>query len=208
MLNNRDRKLVLDLVDKYGKEKESGSIFIDNENFIKLINEFYPYISELDSLNYIPDIKKEVIDIVSKQNQSKYTKDNILVSYNDIKMYTNNQLVLEFFKLLDLYSLYIIVRPDKNLFIDINYYQVFDLILGKISTEALQSASVYHTIQKNSIIDFKGNLDESKYSKLHSETIISCDFVKDGILHEFACKALDELKCHASLYNSKKIGRE
>lgn len=199
MLKNTENKnFLIGLVNERAKLNGNESLFLENESFVDIMRILKSNIELISELGFLDDCRDNLLNIIKDENIKE--KNLILNSDNISKMSTDSKIV-EIFKFLDLHCLCVVVEPNNNMYISIDYQKIQSIIQRQISVEANRALSLHHRVQESAIVDSESNLLTSKITELRHELTVSCDFEKNPVLFPYCCESLSELELGLAVYS-------
>lgn len=199
MLKNTENKnFLVGLVNERAKSNGNNSLFLENESFVDIMRILKSNIELISEIGFLEDCKGNLLSTIKDKNVKE--KNLILNSDNISDISTDNK-IAEIFKFLDLHCLCIVVEPNNNMYIAIDYEKVKSIIQRQISVEANRALSLHHRVQESAIVDSESNLLTSEITELRHELTVSCDFEKNPILFPYCCESLSELELGLAVYS-------
>lgn len=182
------------LIEQY-KTKNKG--ILRDKDIVSIIKEMNNLIAMNIELGYLDDLKKE-INILKDNNNVNV---NTIIRYEDALKLELKELTLRIIEVLDNQGLLIVVEPNSNLFIDIDY-EKFLVNTSKCSPlNHISMVTALMDIQKIAFVDSNGNLKRDNLDKLHEELLISTDFEKNPDMFKYMLNTLCYLEKFYFIYN-------
>ena len=182
------------LVEQY-KMKNEG--ILRDEDIISIIKKMDNLIHMNVELGYLDDLKKEINTLKNNDNVDV----NTIIRYQDALNLNLKELTLRIIEDLDNQGLLVVIEPNNNLFIDIDY-EKFLVATSKCSPmNHISMVVALMDIQKTAFVDNSGNLKKDNLDKLHEELLISTDFEKNTYMFEYMLNTLCYLEKFYFIYN-------
>lgn len=192
ILNNS----MIQIVEKY-ISKNKGELS-DSEIF-EIIEELKKLIEINLELNYLEDIKEDIVHL----NIKKDSNLNTIIKKDSIINQEVEELTIKFLDVLDEQGLVLILEPNNNMYIDINYDSLIKLVNNSSFLGCMGVINSLQLIQKNAIVNEKGVLNYENYKKLYNEIFISTDFEKNQIRYNYMTTLLSYLESMGRIYKNK-----
>ena len=167
------------------------SKMLKDEDIVSILKEMHKLIDINVELGYLDELKKEINSIKNYVNAD--LKDNAIIRYKDISNLKLKEIVLRIMEELEKQGLLIVIEPNANLFIDIDYENFLTRTAKCSSFHHVNMIVALASIQKNAIVNSYGKLEKYKLDKLREEFIVSTDFEKNPVLFDYMLKTLDYL---------------
>ena len=201
MLKNIENKNYLkNLVDKKAKLNDRNYLFLENKSFVDVMRDLKTNIEFILELGFLDDCREEILNGIKNKNIS-INEENLILNGDNLSRLSTDTRIAEILKFLDYHCLCIIVEPNKNMYISIDYQKAKSIMEKHISVEANRALSLHYRVQESAIVDSESNLLTSKVDELRHELIVSCDFEKNPILFPYCCESLSELELGLAVYS-------
>lgn len=184
------------IVEKYIVRE--GYILNDNDIF-SIIEELKNLIEMNRELNYLEDIRKDIVNLKIEKD----SKFNTIVKKDYVKNEELNEITVKFIEVLDEQGLILVLEPNNNLYIDINYDKFVKILYKCSSLECIGVITALESIQRNAIIDCEGVLMEENYKNLYREIFVSTDFEKNPVRFKYMNGILSYLEMMYRIYKKK-----
>lgn len=184
------------IVEKYRINKE---YILKDEDIFAIISDMRELVQMNVELGYLDEIKEDILNIKDISMQSK----NTIVKKDTIKDVELQDLTIEFIKSLDEQGLLLVIEPNNNLFVDIDYVKLTQKIKKYSSMGFVGIITALISIQEEAIVDENGNLNKSAYRNLYDNILVSTDFEKNPVRFKYMNIILDDLVNIASMYHNK-----
>lgn len=184
------------IVEKY-KTKE-GYILKDEDVFA-IIEELKVLIEMNRELNYLEDIKEDIINL----KLEKDSRFNTIVKKDFIDDNKVKEITIKFLEMLDEQGLVLILEPNNNLYMDIDYDKFVKLLHKNSNLECIGIITALESIQKTAIVDSEGVLMCENYKNLYQEIFISTDFEKNPVRFKYMNTILSYLEGISRVYKKK-----
>lgn len=201
MLKNTENKnFLISLVNERAKLNENNSLFLKNEYFVDIMRILKSNIELISEIGLLNDCRDNLLTII-KDKKIIIKEENLILNGDNVSEMTTDNKLAEIFKFLDFHCLCIIVEPNSNMYISLDYQKIQSIIQRQISVEANRALSLHHRVQESAIVDGESNLLTSKITELRHELTVSCDFEKNPILFPYCCESLSELELGLAVYS-------
>ena len=184
------------IVEKYRINKE---YVLKDEDIFAIISDMRELVQMNVELGYLDEIKEDILNIKDISMQSK----NTIVKKDTIKDVELQDLTIEFIKSLDEQGLLLVIEPNNNLFVDIDYVKLTQKIKKYSSMGFVGIITALISIQEEAIVDENGNLNKSAYRNLYDNILVSTDFEKNPVRFKYMNIILDDLVNIAGMYHNK-----
>ena len=196
--NTENKNFLIGLVNERAKSNGNNSLFLENESFVDIMRILKSNIELISEIGFLEDCKDNLLSTIKDKNVKE---KNLILNSDNISDISTDTKIAEIFKFLDFHCLCIVVEPNNNMYIAIDYEKVKSIIQRQISVEANRALSLHHRVQESAIVDSESNLLTSKITELRHELTVSCDFEKNPILFPYCCESLSELELSLAVYS-------
>lgn len=184
------------IVEKY-RNKE-GYIPKD-EDVVSIIEELKDLIEMNRELNYLEDIREDIVNLKIEKD----SKFNTIIKKDFINGEGLKEITVKFLEILDEQGLILILEPNNNLYIDIDYDRLVKILHGYSSLRFVGVIRALELIQENAIVNSEGVLAEENYKNLYEEIFVSTDFEKNPIRFKYMNTILSYLEVMFKIYKKK-----
>lgn len=184
------------IVEKYIVKE--GYVLNDNDVF-SVIEELKNLIEMNRELNYLEDVKEDIINLKIEKD----SKFNTIIKKDCIENEGLKEITIKFLEILDEQGLVLILEPNNNLYIDIDYNKFVKLLHKYSSLKCIGVISALELVQNTAIVDSEGVLMNENYKNLYQEVFISTDFEKDPIRFKYMNTILSYLELMPKIYRKK-----
>lgn len=151
-------------------------------DILNIIDDMFNIVDMNIELGYVEDLKNDAHNLVDKKNLHR----NNIVRYDDMSNFELRDMTVKIIKDLDEQGLLLVVEPNGNLFIDIDYQKLTNkLVKCSHLTSCMSVITTLMSIQERSIVNERGNLKKEELAEIHKEAIISADFEKNPITFKY-----------------------
>lgn len=176
-----------EIINSYSK---NGEVLIKDREIFSIIEELKVIIETNNEMNYLFDVREDIISLRKELNG-----ENLIIKKDTLNENGLSELTYEFINMIDEQGLVLILEPNNNLYIDIDYHKLINR-LKKCSPISCMSVLVsLIKIQEKSIFDEFGKFSLTKYDKLHEDILIDTDFERDEDGFKYMCTILSDLEC-------------
>ena len=169
------------------KERNNG--LLKDEDIVPIIKKMENLIDVNIELGYLDDLRKEVK--ILKNN--KDIDVNTIVRYQDALKLDLTELNLRIIEMLNEQGLLLVIEPNSNLFIDIDYEKLL-VNTRKCSTFShVNMVSELILIQQTAIFDSCGKIKKDSFDNLYKGLLVSTDFEKNSCMFKYMVYILSYL---------------
>lgn len=180
------------------EEVKGNEKFIKTEDMPKLIAEMRTLIEMNNELNYLDDIKTDILSLKSSFDSN----NNIIVKGNVVDQFELRELTVEVLKVLSEQGLVLVIEPNNNIYIDMDIDKLIEVCRDILSIENVNVLMWLQKLQVRAIVDIHGNLKEET-NELYKELVVATDFEKNEVRFNFMCGVLSEMEGLVKVYSKK-----
>lgn len=177
---------------------KEGQILKDGD-VLSIIGELRNLIAMNEELNYLEDVRENILNL----NIYKKQNFNTIIKKDNIDNGLINELTEKFLEIIEEQGLILIIEPNDNIYIDIDYTKLLEVIQENASLESTSVISALKLVQENSIIDSKGNIIKENYKNIYKQISILTDFEKNPITFKYMNGILTHLEKLSKIYSKK-----
>lgn len=177
---------------------KEGQILKDGD-ILSIIGELRNLIAMNEELNYLEDVRENILNL----NIYKKQNFNTIIKKDNIDNGLINELTEKFLEIIEEQGLILIIEPNDNIYIDIDYTKLLEVIQENASLESTSVISALKLVQENSIIDSKGNIIKENYKNIYKQISILTDFEKNPITFKYMNGILTHLEKLSKIYSKK-----
>lgn len=193
ILNNSMAQIVGKYISKQKCELNDGEI-------IEIIEELEEIIEMNLELNYLEDIKEDIIQL----NIKKDSNLNKIIKKDSIDNQKLEELTIKFLEMLDEQGLVLVLEPNNNVYMDIDYNRLIKVLENNFSLGYARTIiNALELIQKIAIVSEEGILNYENYKKLYNNIFASIDIEKSKISYNYMNALLSYVESMGKLYKSK-----
>lgn len=139
------------------------------------------------------DIKKAVLSLISEK-AFEVNEDIVLNKFVTLKDAKNakGEFIYEFIEQLDEDYLHMIVEPNNNVYIDVNYTKLKRDLKNMCASIAMPIFIYSEKVQRTAIVSKDGKLSR-QFFDLKNEMIVNTDFEKDASVFKYCSELIDYL---------------
>lgn len=175
-------------------KNNNGKMFLDNDAFVEMMLSLKNDIALISELGFLEDCSKDILSSTTLEN----TK-NLIVNTNNISEFTNSKDIMEIVNFLSSNAICIVVEPNNNTYLDLDYGLIKSEIGNSITRDAVYSLILHEKVQNFAVVTTTGQLSED-LNTFKNKVLVDCDFQKNEVLFPFCCKALDSLELSIAIY--------
>lgn len=176
------------------EDANDAKIFIKDNDFVRMMHELKRSIDLIIELEFLNDYNEMILNSITKDRT-----ENVIVNLNNIKDILNENDVVEIVNFLSQNGFCIIIEPNNNIYIDIDYTLIKNTFSNSISRNAVYSIIIHEKVQNFAFVDNKGNLSKD-IDDFKKEILADCDFQKNEIMFPYCCEALDFISLSIAVY--------
>lgn len=178
------------LINNEIKNNNNDSSYLDNKSFVAVMKKLKFNIELISELNFLKDYRNDISELIKSED---FLYNNLILNLDKICEISDNKDLIEIFKFFDSQSLCVVVEPNKNMYLSLDYSKIVSKLKKHVSVEAINSLLLHDEVQRLAFINQKNELLLDNINKLKQEVIISCDFEKNPIIFEYSCEAIDAI---------------
>lgn len=190
--SNSMEEIVKNYIGKKGYELSDSKVF-------EIIEKMKLLIEEHLELNYLEDIREDVLHLNIKRDYNL----NIIIKKDNIDDKKLKKITVKFLEMLDEQGLILILEPNNNIYIDVDYNKLVKLLYKDSFLACMGVINALELIQNNALVTKEGILNYENYKKIHKEILISKEFEEDEIRHKYLDEIISYLKLMAKVYRKK-----
>lgn len=176
------------------EDANDAKIFIKDNDFVRMMHELKRSIDLIIELEFLNDYNEMILNSITKDRT-----ENVILNLNNIKDILNENDVIEIVNFLSQNGFCIIIEPNNNIYIDIDYTLIKNTFSNSISRNAVYSIVIHEKVQNFAFVDNKGNLSKD-INDFKKEILADCDFQKNEIMFSYCCEALDFISLSITVY--------
>lgn len=175
---------------------ENGPI-ITEENIYSIIHKVETLIEQNNELGFIEDIKE---DILSIQLERK-TLENCIIRKSNVDISKLRELTVKVLEILEEQNLVIVLEPNNNLYIDVDYLEIIDFISTKNGLQRfICILDNLELIQKTALVDENNNKHSKNYNDIYEKISQNADFQKNELVFNLMLKVISYLELMYKIY--------
>ena len=178
--------------------KEIIDEIISDDTTIVKYDEVFQIISKMKSiicmyneLNYLSDVNSDVIFLRNQYGDDVYNS-NFLLGIDDIGDYDVNNLLIDLLKSLDESGLILILEPNNNLYIDIDYVKLIEELLERYEFDD-SILILLNDIQKTAFVKRDSTFNKIEFNRIYTELVALVDFEKDDTKLKYLSMLISDL---------------
>lgn len=175
---------------KIKNNNNNDSSYLDDKSFIDIMRKLKFNIELVSELNFLKDYRNDISKLIKSED---FLYNNLILNLDEICKISDNKDVIEVFKFFDSQSLCVVVEPNKNMYLSLDYSKIVSKLKKYVSAEAINALLLHDKVQRFAFVNLKNELLLDNINKLKQEVIISCDFEKKPIIFEYSCEAIDAI---------------
>lgn len=165
----------------------------------KIVENLRVVIEMNEELNYLEDIKTDILSLKNNKEEN----NNLIIKKDILGEHRLKELTVEVINMLDEQGLLLVLEPNNNLYMDIDYAKLISLLKNYASIEFMSILLILDNIERQAIVDYRGNLREESFKELYDDIFVSTDFEKNPVKFNYMCGILNELNNVKQAINEK-----
>lgn len=175
------------VIEKYIVKKD---YILKDIDILNIIDEMSNIVDMNVELGYVEDLKNDVHNLVDRENLDR----NTIIRYANISDFEIREMTSKIIEHLDEQGLLVVIEPNRNLFIDIDYEKLINKIVKCSNLSNCMSViTTLISIQERAIVDERGYLKRDKLKQMYEEAIISANFEKNPNSFNYMLRILSYL---------------
>lgn len=175
------------VIEKYIVKKD---YILKDIDVLNIIDEMSNIVDMNVELGYVEDLKNDIHNLIDKENLDR----NTIIRYSNISDFEIREMTSKIIECLEEQGLLVVIEPNRNLFIDIDYEKLINKIVKCSNLSNCMSViTTLISIQERAIVDERGYLKRDKLKQMHEEAITSADFEKNPNSFNYMLRILSYL---------------
>lgn len=169
-------------------------VFLKDNVFVQMMHELNQNKNLIMELGLLDNYNHAILSSINTNRTQ-----NLIINSNNIKEILKDEDIIKIVEFLTQNGICIIIEPNNNIYLDIDYTLVKHTIIKSVSTDAIYAILLHEKVQNFAVVDNQGRLSQDIY-KFKDEVIISCDFQKNATIFPYYCEALDFIDLSIAVY--------